>query len=337
MFDWTRFLRQHHIEFIERGGSTTRNNVNIRCPMCADSDKGFHLGISLKGKGWNCWRNVQHRGRSRSRLIQLLLKCSEQTARELAGTASVDLPVDVDLGQQMRSALYPDEAPRSHGPLRLLSEFKPLVQDGFLAKPFWFYLRERGYRDKQIEWLCQSYQLHYATRGPFSYRIIIPIYDRRGKLMTWVARSIRPQEEVRYKALSVEPVRELPAALAAPYQMLLGLPLLWRCPDSRVLVVCEGPFDALWITTYGRSFGVYGTCLFGLNLSEAQQYQLSDLQERFEREVLLLDSEASFQAFRLSQSGNDLRVIRLSENVKDPAELPSSEVISLCSRLAMEV
>lgn len=331
-FDWLRFLREQNIDYVTRGASTSRNNVNVRCPICADADNGHHMGVSLKGKGWHCWLNEAHSGKSRVRLIQLLLRCDEATARSFAGMETTDLPRDRELGASLRAKLGGERiaAPKA---LKLLPQFRPLMQQSSFAAAFRSYLRrERHYPKSGISWIAETFDLHYCISGPFAYRIIIPIYDQWHKVLNWTARTIVDGEELRYRALGNEAVRDLPAAKCQPQQALLGLPYLWRVADPKVLLVVEGPFDAMWLNLWGHQFGVHATCLFGLNLSEEQMDLLSGLQEKFPKMFMLLDKTASLRAFKLAHSGLRLQSLRL-DGAKDPAELPPEQATTLCLSL----
>lgn len=332
-FDWPAFLRQYKIDYVTRGPNTPRGEISIRCPLCGPEDPSQHMCISLRGKGWHCWRNNSHRGKSRSRLIQLLLQCSVETANQLAGTETRELPSDDEVIGSVRARFSVGEKSKPKQ-LELLKEFK-LLTKGSLADLFWDYLRNRGYKERQILWLIETYQLHYAVRGPFAYRIIIPLRGRSGKLLSWTGRSIIPDEELRYRALSITPTRDLPAGLCAPSDTLLGLDILWRCSNPKALIVCEGPFDALWVTTFGYRLGVYGTSLFGLHVTDKQALLLEELRDRFPRQVLLLDRDAGLQAFRLAHAGfSPLEVFRLPPGVKDPAVLSSNKVVDLCLQVS---
>src|SRR6185503_3612397 len=132
-------------------------------------------------------------------------------------------------------------------------------------------------------------------------------------------------------ALSPEakPDLGLPAAKCRPPETLLGLDLLSNCPNPRALILMEGPFDAMWITTHGHTLGVYGTCMFGMNMTEKQAVLLEGLRERFDYVGMLLDEAAHFQAFRLANNGIDLDLLKLSGS-KDPAELSPNAVMDLC-------
>jgi len=326
--DWQKFLRQHRIEYGTR--PIARGWVSLHCPLCGPADPSQHLGVYLRTGKWNCWRSA-HRGIPHTglRLIQLLLHCTEDEAQRLLGEGGgTDIPTDAELFDRVRAQLGLDASPSAPKALRMPKEFKPLLGASRFAEQFQRYLRGRGYRQLQAEWLCEAYDLRYATQGRFRYRVIVPVYSRKGVLLTWTARTILAKEEVRYLTLSK---RE---QVCAPKETLLGLPLLWECEDPQVLVICEGPFDAMRVTTFGRFFGVYGTCLFGLSLQSSQMNLLAELRARFPRQVLLLDAEASFQAFSMAHAGLDLEIEYLPTSIKDPGEMPAQDVIDMCVRLA---
>ena len=325
--DWFAFLKQHNIPFTTTGPNASRGRVNVRCPFCGESDPSEHMGISLSGRGWSCWRNAGHRGRDAVRLVSALLRCTPDEAARLVGGEAA-LPEDHDLAADLRARVGDEFVPPTpRKVLTLPGECKSLDRNSVFTVPFKDYLAARGYRATQMDWLIKTYDLHYCIKGRWAYRIIIPIYDRWTRLQTWTARTILPDVDVRYKTLRKE------EAVTPPTEMLLGLPLLWSAANPAVLLVCEGPFDAMWVTAFGRTFGVYATCLFGLSMSGEQAELLLGLQERFARTALLLDNAARFQAFRLAHSGLNLGVASLPENVKDPAELSADGVMDLCTRL----
>lgn len=328
MFNWQTFLTAHGVPFVLQGAK----ELSVHCPFCGTADHSEHLSISLRGAGWRCLRNPRaHAGRSRSRLIQALLKVSQDEARRLAEEAPTPSPVDEDFVSHLAGLMGDKnlvELPRL--PLKFPVEFKPLapLTNSVVARQFWEYLKDRGYSLEDRGWIAHQYNLHYVIPiGPYCYRLIIPIYAPDGQLMTWTARSILPNEKFRYKTLPTRPPYNSydgPLAVAAPGALLLGLPLLLRTPNPEVLVLCEGPFDAFRITALGRHIGVYGTCLFGLNISDAQVALLDRLMVRFKRLVLLLDPDAELISFRIKEHLTPLvvRSGRLPAGVEDPGALP---------------
>lgn len=321
-FDWVAFLQRYGIEYVTTGPNASRDHVNVRCPFCGSSDPTQHLGISLTGRGWSCWRNSAHKGRSRAKLIQALLGCSNAEAQRIAGAEEADLP-EGSVSDRLHGQLLSDERVAKARP-EFPSEVRSLAQSSRFGEPFRNYLRARGYAGTQLRHVIEDYDLHYAVRGRWAYRLIVPVRDRNSRLLTWVGRTILPDKQPRYRALSRG------EELVNIRDTLLGLDFLWHCTNPRVLLVCEGPFDAMWITTYGKSLGVYATCLFGLRVSEAQALLLDELRGRFNHIALLLDHDAALQSFRLAQGGLGLDIRRLPSGIKDPAVLPPERVLDLC-------
>jgi hypothetical protein len=331
-FNWPSFLGHHGIHYVTRGPNTGRGRISVKCPWCGESDPSEHLGISLQGTHWGCLRNSRHRGTSRSYLIAALLRCSHEEAQRLAGEESASPPpTDEDFAAIIAVNLGLEDYHTPPKPLTYPSEFKPLVRKG-LGLPFWEYIADRGFSDSQVRWLAEQYNLHYATKGEFRYRLIIPIFSERGKLLSWTGRSIA-NDNIRYKTLSLTPQPGYtgPLALDTSFNLLLGLPLLWRVQNASVLVICEGPFDALKISALGYERGVYGTCLFGLNVSEPQAWLLEDLKARFDKIVLLIDPDAELMQLRLLDQLSRLRVSvgRLPPGIKDPGDLSAGEASNL--------
>lgn len=328
MFDVMDFLQRHNIPYATSGSNASRGNVNVRCPFCA-TDTSEHMGISLHGKGWHCWRNPEHSGGYGTlyRLVQALIKCSEQEARMITYSGDRVIPLEEDaitIMKQRLGAAAPEPIKRSRY-VRFPADFKPLLSKSRMAQPFFDYMVEdRGIEAGQMPWVCQHYGLHYTTTGRFSYRVIFPVFDRNGKLQSWTGRSIIKGEEKRYYALGRD------ESLSIVRDNLIGLPMLWRCQNPRVLMVCEGPIDAIRVTVYGRHFGVYGTCMFGLGLSDRQIELLDELRSRFQRISLLLDSAASMQALKLADTGTDLRCSFLPSEFKDPGEMPAQALVDFC-------
>jgi len=317
--DWERFLTTHGIEYVPQ-----KENCYVHCCFCGSADEGHHLGISLKGRGWRCFRNpTQHRGRSDVRLVCGLLRCTEERAKELLGhDAPVSLPSQDTFKETWRKQLgltSSGSVPRGVSSLTLPREFKPLSGSSSpFSAVFWDYLEARGYTDEQAEWVAAKYRLHYCTRSKYAYRLIIPIYDASGKLMTWTGRAVNPDAGVRYMSLATDD------SCAPPVNLLLGLPLLWKAEPATCLVLCEGPFDAIAISVLGHSFGVWGTCFFGVNVSEIQADLLYELERRFSKMKLLIDPDATLRILNLRQRlPRHCPSTALLPGLKDPGELVS--------------
>ena len=293
------------------------------------------MGLSRSGGFWGCLRNSAHRGKDPAYLVQQLIHCSATEARRIVGGSATTAPTQDDLAAIAARMKSSSTGEPSHQDLRLLPEFKPLLNASPFADQFLDYLLERGYRTAQIEWLAKNYKLHYALKGLWAYRIIIPVYTRYNELLTWTARTVRPDEQPRYRTLQVK--AKYPDDVVAKLPInntVLGLPVLWAANNPRVLVLVEGPFDALKVTAFGHTLGLYATCLFGLNVYPLQVAELQELSERFERRYLLVDEDAELQRLRLLQPLKALGFKALKLNsADDPGAMTAEQVVKLAIEL----
>lgn len=221
-----------------------------------------------------------------------------ERAQELLGVQGAPpLPARDEFASQWRRqlGLTAEEKPEARR-LLLPKEFQELEPAARRSEGFWDYLASRGYSEQQALWASRAYDLRYALSGDFAYRLIIPVYDRRRQLMTWTARAISKEAHIRYKTLKKEVAR------AAPGELLLGLPLLEEAALTRCLAIVEGPLDAIAVSTIGHSVGVWGACIFGLELSAKQADLISDLDGRFDKLRLMLDPDAMLRVLNLRSS-----------------------------------
>jgi len=334
--DWRRFLTNHGIAFIEQGPNVAKGNINIRCPLCGSSDTSFHLGISLEGKGWGCWRNSTHRGRSAARLIHALIGCSMEEAHRLAGSKpEAALGPEEGFGDQLAQVLglAASEAPKRSAKLGFMKDMFP-ISDDRKSLPFWNYLisEDRDYEDAEVLGLAHDYHLRAARMGPFANRIVIPIFMKEG-LVNWTGRAIGQKAIPRYKTLTTKEDKAraegTPPALRVITDCLWNYQELDRAHDE-TLVVVEGPFDAMRVDFFGREFGIRATCLFGKNMSRMQASLLGDLSDRFKRKIVLLDRDASLDAFSINDRVAHFGFkVHMMKTEKDPALFSPQQVREL--------
>lgn len=343
-FDWLQLFKRHNINYVTEGPNYSRKmQAVIRCPFCGDADPSEHLGVSAGG-WWGCLRNAAHRGKSPHFLIQKLLGCSPEEARRIVGVREEGAPTRDALAESfaaLKRSVGAETKTTITRRLELLPEFKPLMNGSPFAEMFIDYLKGRGFREPQIEWLAKNYNLHYATRKRYAHRIVVPVYDRYGKLLTWTARSIRKDATLRYDTLrsSGDPSDGRgPIALAADKETVLGLPVLYAAQNPKVLVLVEGPFDALKITAFGRGLGVYAAALFGLNVSESQVVEVLELSRRFERVCLLLDQGAELHRLRLASllATASPAILSTGDAYEDPGAMDGGAVTDLALRLVAD-
>lgn len=333
MVDWEKILSQYHIEWINAGKSTAKGNLYVKCPWCGDNDQGHHLGISLSKpwRGFGCWKQRNHRGKSPVRLLAALLNVPwERAASIISQESGIDLVADGDLSTRLQLMLRgknSSESPSTTpvGKLTYPTAIKSLGEyQNFSTSIFREYLRNRGYTSRQVGEICTQYKLHYALHGPYAYRIIFPIYTEIG-LTTWTGRTITSHKEPRYLTLTSNPdvAGSGPCALANIKDCLFNEQWLFQNRGS-ALIVCEGPFDAMRFDYVGQSYNVYSTGLFGKTISDIQLQKLEALGESYERVFILLDPDAAMDNFAMWNrvASAKFTILKQPGPWDDPGDMP---------------
>lgn len=333
--DWIKFLKKNKIDYVEKGPSTAKGNVYVKCVFCGEADQGFHLGISLSNKGWGCWKNTSHRGISPVKLVQRLLKCSWEDAKLIADSQNQALLLPSGmLLKEVSALLGPKQNVEVNNSLSFPQNFK-LIRDKAACAPFLHYLESRLYSRKEALQLCVNYQLHYSTHDLFSYRVIVPVFEKQG-LVTFTGRhvgSVIPKYKTLSHSLENSKVTGLPQALLPITDCLLNFDKFQR--DEKVLLICEGPFDALRLDYFGEPSGIRATCLFGKTISAAQINKLSQIRGQFEECFLLLDRGTEMDAVALIQklAWLEIKTSQLPQPWKDPGEMEKKAVLHYFSLL----
>lgn len=264
------------MDFITDGPNVKRNEINVKCPFCGPRDPSYHMGLHPAGL-WACWRNDQHSGSNPSYLIRRLLGVSPEVAKALvADRGKTASPIEElrarnrDLELSSSTLLMPQRFP---------DEFRrPRKGDRF-----WSYLERRGFDD--VRAVVRDYDLRCAMSGPQKLRVIFPI-KINGSLVGWSGRAVGGSQ-AKYKTWPAGDEAIGPHVVYNQDQAAEG---------GIVLVIVEGPLDALKLDFYGRDLGVRSVGLMGLNFSPGKLELIGDLADGFDRVGVLLDPEARRQA-----------------------------------------
>ncbi len=330
--NWIRVLSSNNIEFVERGPNVQKGHVNIKCPFCGSSDPSHHMGLELSTGYWGCWRNKSHRGKSPIRLLVKLLRCSFQRAFDIAGIKNSDY-IDPDGFDSVAARLLNkvgyvervEEIRRDF--LKYPAEFREIT-DSYQMSMFYDYLIRRKFGVYDIESLCDQYRLRGALTGEFSRRLIIP-YIVNDELVSWTGRTISSLQNLRYKDLSVE------ESLIAPKSTLFNHDAGYD-KRGRVLVVVEGPIDALKLDFYGRDWGVRAVALSTNSITDEQTFLLDDMSRSFKKVVIMLDSQKSLDvvsSIRMRSSLSQIKNLTYMEvpfDKKDFGELNAQQATTFC-------
>lgn len=325
--DVKRFLDSHGIEYKEHGGSVAKGNININCPWCGAAASKFRMGINLKTAWYGCWRNAEHRGKHIERLIVALIGCSYEEARQITGRDSE--PPDLTALERIAAGdlAEPEERVQEHRLRGMLldSEFRRFGDYPRAEAAFLRYLRERfKHRTQQA---IRRFDLRYAISGEFRDRIIIPVTLQR-LVVTWTSRSIDWHSTLRYRALGKE-------RSAVNIDHTLFNYDSAAATGGKLLLVTEGPFDAMWTDLVAREHDCRAVGLHNMTLDGNQVFLLAELAERFDRVLPLLDSGeiVNFQQLceRLLFLGDSLIIQdSIPLDVKDPAEMTEQQIGKLC-------
>lgn len=322
MFNWRTFLERNNIPYVERGRNVSKGNLAIHCPLCGTNDPSQHMNVNVKGKGWACWRDADHRGKNPTKLVQALLQCTWAEASEITGGPATP-ETDTDFMSQVRQAMGTASA---RPKLMIPKEWTPLTKWGGINGSLVFhYLESRGYMSVEAMNIAKRYELYYSRENAWAKRVIFPIRAADGTLLNYTARAIG-KSNLRYKTLSGD------ACGASIGSCLFDLPALTKIRRGKLLVVCEGPFDAVRLTWFGKPYGIYATCVFTQNVSDDQGDALMKLRAGFDRATILFDRGAELQAIR-AQHALGFERHSLPEGVKDPGAMTAIQGLMICNAL----
>jgi DNA primase len=195
----------------------------------------------------------------------------------------------------------------------LPSELRPIRATGLTAK-FWHYLEGRGFKS-DVARLVDDYQLQCALTGRYKDRIIVPFYDGN-KLIGWTGRAIiNPQEAPRYLSSG-----------ASVKETIFNINRIKNGGD--ILVVVEGPFDALKLDFYGQPLGMTATCVFGVSMTMSQIAMINNFARKFSHTYILFDPDAVEASFNAGDwiTGPNITVTQVPEGVEDPGSMSKKQV-----------
>lgn len=314
-FDWHRFCTAHHIPFVTSGPNTSRGDISVKCPWCGSADPSEHLGLHLDTNNpvWGCLRNSRHRGRSPVYLVAKLLRISFGAATELV-EQSVP-PVD-DFDAVVELLRGGDEIPQKStykSKVRYPEEFRRLI-DGTYGQRFIDYLAFRGFHDAAF--VAATYDLFYSLTGDFAWRLIFPVQEDN-ELIGWTGRDIRKGAKLRYRASD-----------NLGKDVLLSFD---RDPES-VIVVVEGPLDALKIDYYGKLLGINAVATMGTAVTEGQKKRLAKI-ARSTPTYVVFDATAMAGGLALADEVG-ATWLPLPSGIGDPGEMDQKTAIKFLRKIA---
>ena len=290
MVDYEAILTQLDIPFWTSGKNNVEGCLTVRCPCCPedDPDPSRHGNFDPVTGKYSCWRC---KGSHPAVVLAKAGRISVNAASELIRKNSVG-----ENSIKEEKVVYADsiKLPGFQKPLELHTE----------------YLESRGL---DVDELCFYYNIRFTgmlekwEEVDWGYRIIIPVFDIKNRLVSFQGRRIFKQQEPRYlfppKAKQVRDSKTL----------LYGANL---CKLDKPLLVVEGVVDA-W------KLGPGVVCTFGSSVTKEQILEMS----RWRKIFIAFDNEptaiehARDVAKQLSSLGSEVYLVNTDFGLKEDGEV----------------
>lgn len=193
------------------------------CPLHPDKDPSFQIRNDPgheKNGWWRCFGC--HEGGGPVALVRELLELRSDDAKEWIEGSRAKVPDTLEASINVLPTMRRFQLPEG-------VRIEPLER---WITPARRYAERRGITAKQVK----RWGLGYAVSGRLAHRLVIPVRDIRGRLLSYTSRTFVADEK-RY----LEPRKEEGAAQGA----IFGEEHWPKLEDRRVVAVCEGSFDAL--------------------------------------------------------------------------------------------
>lgn len=309
-FDWRALADARRLDYVEGGPGTAKGNIYIACPFCPDGADKRYMGLHLASGAWGCWKSRSHVGQRPQRLLVALLRIPWTTANEIVNEGN-DSPGEETWEGLLALLEGGDQEGNLLQPTKLPSAFESALDLPDVRR----YLTVRGFEPNDHEAMIETYWLLGARSGKWRRRLILPL-TMEGEVYGWTGRATTSSAKLRY--------------LTAPDGKTAGS-LLFNLDEAmeggEVLVITEGPLDALKVDWYGYEHGIRAVGILGLHVTSFKLDLLLTVSERYDRVVISLDRGAEAQALDLRERLGSLHPdLILDLPASDPGELEPTEV-----------
>jgi len=269
---------------IGAGKRTSKGNQAYTCPFCNHHKPKLEVNFTENKDGnnpWHCWA-CGKKGKTLKSLFKQV-KVSPEHFHELSKLVK-NVSIDPSLTTTYNSIL------------KLPKEYKKFTDNkDIISKHALAYLKKRNITKQDI----LKYQIGYCDFGQFVNMIVIPSYDKDGKLNYFTARSFEKSPFTKYKNPDVS--RDI-----IPFELFIN----WNLP----IILCEGPFDAIAIKRNAIP-------LLGKNIQPALMKKL--VESKVQKIYIALDNDAVKKALEFCETllnvGKEVYLVELEG--KDPSEM----------------
>ena len=266
------------------GKATARNNYAYHCPFCHHHKPKLEVNLTENREGknpWHCWA-CDARGTTIYNLFKQL-KVDSSKYGELSSLVKTSKSIKET--KVVNSVSLPNE---------YISLFNVDTSD-IIARHALAYLKNRNIVKSDI----LKYNIGYCKDGLYANMIIIPTYDKDGRLNYFTARSFEKEPYIKYRNPSAS--RDI-----IPNEHLIN----WRVP----IILCEGLFDAIAIKRNAIP-------LLGKNIQSSLMKKI--VTSYVNKIYIALDRDAIKQALhfceQLMMEGKEVYLVDMQD--KDPSEM----------------
>ena len=268
------------------GDKTSGNNHAYQCPRCSHHKKKLEVDFTDHPKGVNpfaCWV-CGFKGRS----VMALLKAIGAPLSSIEKARSY-----------VKYADFGEDDTQAEQEVELPQEFISLSDENIKKDWIWEravkYLASRGITKGDI----YKYNIGYCRAKKYRNMVIFPLYNEKGKLIYFVARSFDEKSWMKYK--NPQASKDI-----VPNEHLIN----WDLP----VIICEGVFDAIAVKRNALP-------LLGKTIQRSMMRKL--LNSRAGKIYFALDRDAQNEAYEYCEmfldQGKEVYLVDMKR--KDPSDM----------------
>jgi len=279
------------------GKSTSKGNYAYHCPKCRHHKLKLEINCDENSpffQSYQCWVCG-----IKGKRLTTLFKTIDVDHNRLNELREIVKSTKDNVTTIKLNALPTVELPK---------EFKSLdtVSNNLTLKHALKYLKSRNITQNDIK----RYNIGYCDYGEYQNRIVIPSYDKNGKLNYFITRSFEKDAFAKYKNPKIS--RDI-----IPFELNIN----WNSP----IILCEGIFDAMAIKR--NAIPLLGKILQPALL---KKLVLSSVKKIY----IALDDDAKTEAYKhceyLMSQGKEIYMVEL--NGKDPSEIGFEEFTKIIQK-----
>jgi len=302
------------IEKLGLEGKVQGKEFITHCPFPEHDDKTPSFSIAIVGDAMGKWRCFGCGAKGNSlHLVQRVLNIErEQAEKQIAQwfgfPDSLNFPSTAEISKMLEEKKQDEEE------IDLVRIPLPKVLDD-KSRIIEYLMMKRKYTEKQAWDIINFFNLAWVDSGYYAGRLIIPIYDSLGSLVTFEARDMTGMAEKKALYPKGSPVGHL---LFNNHN--LSNDLAW---------ITEGIWDAVRLWTFGEP----ALATFGAHITNHQAQMLID---KYENIFLLFDGDEAGQRAReesLEKLKPYVNVFEMDLWYGDPADLTREEFKEILRQL----